>query len=76
MLPTKFLNTLEHFWNESEQFLFWLISAKHYNITTLTGSGETAGTSAKIYVKLFGALGESEEIQLSGKEQVVFKPGE
>ena len=56
-------------------FLF-LFAAKHYNITTLTGTGDTAGTNAKVFIKLFGSLGESEEIQLSGQGQDVFRPGE
>jgi len=50
--------------------------SKHYNITTLTGTGDTAGTNAKIFIKLFGSLGESDEIQLSGQGQDVFRPGE
>ena len=53
-----------------------ILLAKHYNITTLTGTGDSAGTNAKVFIKLFGSLGESEEIQLSGQGQEVFRPGE
>ena len=47
----------------------------YYNVTTYTGHGLNAGTEAKVYIKLFGLYGQSEEIHLAGNDEK-FKEGE
>uniref|UniRef100_A0A7M5VBW7 Uncharacterized protein n=1 Tax=Clytia hemisphaerica TaxID=252671 RepID=A0A7M5VBW7_9CNID len=47
----------------------------YYNVTTYTAHGLSAGTEAKIYIKLFGVYGQTDEIHLAGNDEK-FKEGE
>ena len=44
--------------------------------TTYTATGTDAGTAAKIFIKLFGQYGQTDEIQLEGGDDSVFAAGE
>lgn len=44
--------------------------------TTYTAPGAESGTVVGIYLKVYGVLGQTNEIQLIGKDADVFKPGE
>ena len=44
--------------------------------TTYTAPGAESGTVARIYLKVYGVLGQTNDIQLIGKDADVFKPGE
>ena len=44
--------------------------------TTYTAPGAESGTASRIYLKLIGVLGQTNEIQLIGSDSNVFKEGE
>jgi len=47
----------------------------YYNVTTYTAHGLGAGTEAKIFVKLYGVYGQTNDIHLSANDEK-FKEGE
>ena len=47
-----------------------------YTATTYTAEGAEAGTAARIFIKLYGVIGQTNEIQLVGKDENVFTAGE
>lgn len=47
----------------------------YYNVTTYTAHGAGAGTEAKVFMKLYGVYGQTDEIHLSGNDEK-FKEGE
>lgn len=44
-------------------------------MTTYTANGDDAGTAAKVFIKLFGVYGQTNEIQLISDDEQ-FKEGE
>ena len=56
--------------------LYYYLIDFHYLATTYTADGAEAGTVAKIYLKLIGVFGQTNEIQLVGSDDNVFTAGE
>lgn len=57
-------------------FALFVVLEFYYTATTYTADGANAGTAAKIYLKLVGVYGQTNEIQLVGSDDNVFKAGE